>query len=99
MSKTPALELISFSLNGRPIEQQVNPDQDLLGFLRAIGMKSVKTGCGKLGDCGMCTVLINGKPVQSCLVKMSAVEGRKVETLESLGTPDNLHPLQQAFIA
>ena len=50
------------------------------------------------GDCGMCTILINSKPVQSGLVKMNAVNGKNIETVESLGTANDLHPLQQAFI-
>ena len=75
-----------------------NPNTTLLEFLRESGIKSVKSGCGGKGDCGMCTVLINGKAVESCIVKMSAIGGKKVETLESMGNAGNLHPLQEAFI-
>ncbi|MCD6577815.1 MAG: molybdopterin-dependent oxidoreductase [Anaerolineaceae bacterium] len=89
---------IKFSLNLIDQNIWVNPDQTLLNFLREKGLKSVKSGCGGQGDCGMCVVLINNKPVKSCLIKMSAIDGKSIETLESLGTVDHLHPLQRAFI-
>ncbi len=89
---------VSFILNGVERTIQANPKKSLLDFLREDGLVSVKSGCGGRGDCGMCTVLINNKPVQSCLVKMNAIQGKSIETVESLGTANNLHPLQQAFI-
>jgi len=87
-----------FTLNGIERKVEVNPDETLLYFLREDGLMSVKSGCGGQGDCGMCTILMNNKPVQSCLIKMSAINGKSIETLESMGTADNLHPLQAAFI-
>ena len=87
-----------FTLNGIERKVEVNPDETLLFFLREDGLMSVKSGCGGQGDCGMCTILMNNKPVQSCLIKMSAINGKSIETLESMGTADNLHPLQAAFI-
>ena len=87
------IELI-FTLNGAERKVEVNPNETLLNFLRVDGLLSVKSGCGGQGDCGMCTILLNNKPVQSCLVKMSAINGKSIETLESMGTADNLHPLQ-----
>jgi len=87
-----------FTLNGVKRKVEVNPDETLMNFLRKDGLMSVKSGCGGQGDCGMCTILLNNKPVQSCLVKMSSVNGKSVETLESMGNADNLHPLQAAFI-
>lgn len=89
---------VSFTLNGLPRTVNEDPKKSLLDFLREDGLTSVKSGCGERGDCGMCTVLINGKPVQSCLVKMSTIEGKSIETVESLGDANHLHPLQQAFI-
>ena len=89
---------VSFTLNGVERTIQASPKKSLLDFLREDGLVSVKSGCGGRGDCGMCTVLINNKPVQSCLVKMNAIQGKSIETVESLGTANNLHPLQQAFI-
>ncbi len=98
MSHNPKNLEIKFTLNGLKRKAGVNPDDILLDFLREDGLMSVKSGCGGQGDCGMCIVLINNKPVQSCLVKMSVINGRSIETIESLGTADNLHPLHNAFI-
>ena len=89
---------VTFSVNGIKRTVDTNPEMTLLDFLREDGFVSVKSGCGGQGDCGMCTVLINSNPVQSCLVRMKQIQGRNIETVESLGTAGNLHPLQQAFI-
>ena len=62
-----------------------------------LGLKGPRFGCG-LGQCGACTVHIDGDAVRSCTVPVSSVEGRKILTLEGLGTPENLHPLQKAFV-
>lgn len=90
-------KFLSFQINGR--ETTVNSDSNmlLLDYLRSSGFKSVKSGCRE-GDCGMCTVLVNGIPSKSCLIKLSSLEGKKIETLESLGDANNLHPLQKAFL-
>lgn len=88
---------IRFYLNGSPKNIFSNSKEILLGFLRESGLKSVKSGCRE-GDCGMCTVLIDGVPSKSCLVKLSSINGKQIETLEVLGSPDNLHPLQKAFL-
>jgi len=98
MSQNPKTSKFAFTLNGSPRNIDINPEIILMDYLREIGLTSVKSGCGGKGDCGMCTVLINNKPVQSCLVKMSNVNGKSVDTLEALGTANNLHPLQEAFI-
>jgi len=88
---------ISFILNGNPHTASVSQKTILLDYLREIGLTSVKSGCRE-GDCGMCVVLIDNKPTNSCLIKMATIEGKKVDTLESLNIGDELHPLQQAFI-
>ena len=88
---------IRFYLNGSPKKIFSNSKEILLDFLRESGLKSVKSGCRE-GDCGMCTVLIDGIPSKSCLLKLSSINGKHIETLESLGTPGNLHPLQKAFL-
>ena len=62
-----------------------------------LGFNGPKYGCG-LGQCGACTVLLNGTPVRSCVTPVSAAVGSEVTTLEGLGTPDQPHPLQQAFL-
>jgi putative selenate reductase molybdopterin-binding subunit len=98
MSQNPREVDLIFTLNGKEHKVKVNPDETLLNFLRSEGLKSVKSGCGGKGDCGMCTILLNNKAVQSCLIKLSSISGKSVETIESLGTADDLHPLQAAFI-
>ncbi len=88
---------IHFTINSVEKSIEIDPNKLLLDYLRESGLKSVKSGCRE-GDCGMCTVLINGVPTNSCLIKVGTIEGKKIETLESLGTPANLHPLQQSFL-
>ncbi len=74
-------------------------DMPLLYALRnSLGLHAAKFGCG-LGQCGSCTVLIDGKPVRSCLMKVSEAAGKRITTNEGLGTPDKPHPVQAAFIA
>jgi nicotinate dehydrogenase subunit A len=89
-----------FRLNGRPVTvESWDPDQPLLYALRgAVGTMSAKFGCG-LGQCGACTVLVDGDAVRSCVQPVSTVEGRDVTTVEGLGTPDQPDSLQAAFIA
>jgi nicotinate dehydrogenase subunit A len=89
----------SLSVNGRTISVNVDdPDTPLLYVLRnELDLRGPRFGCG-LGQCGACTVLIDGAAVRSCVTPLSAVTG-KVVTLEGLGTEANPHPLQQAFIA
>ncbi len=89
---------ISFKLNGAPKEVSVPPHWTLLRLLREkLGLTGTKEGCG-IGECGACTVLLDGLPVHSCLVLAPKVEGREVETIEGLGSRESLHPLQQSFI-
>ncbi len=88
---------VRFVLNGRPCDVGVEAGESLLHLLRRIGMKSVKEGCGT-GECGACTVLVDGRPVRSCLTFAPRVNGKTVTTLEALGTTHDLHPLQEAFL-
>jgi carbon-monoxide dehydrogenase small subunit len=89
---------ISFILNGYRILIEVEPQELLLDVLRdRLGVKSPKCGCDR-GDCGSCTVMINGKTVRSCLVLAIEVDGQHVTTLEGLMQNNQLTPLQQAFI-
>ncbi|MBK1657673.1 (2Fe-2S)-binding protein [Paracraurococcus ruber] len=86
-------------VNGRAVTVAAEPDTPLLYVLRNdLALNGAKFGCG-LGQCGACTVLVDGQPVRSCVTDLSAVAGRSVTTLEGLGTADNLHKLQRAFIA
>jgi carbon-monoxide dehydrogenase small subunit len=85
-------------LNGRPRAIEAPPNQTLLGLLRdTLGIFDVKEGCAE-GVCGVCTVLLDGRPVSSCLVLAAAVRGRAVTTLRGLERDSGLHPLQQAFV-
>lgn len=89
---------IRFTLNGAPVEVAAPPMQRLLDVLRdRCGVTGPKNCCGE-GDCGACTVLLDGEPVVSCLVPVVQVEGADVRTVESLADGDALHPLQQAFL-
>ncbi len=89
---------ISFTLNGRPVKVRIPPAKTLLNVLREdLGITSVKPGC-ETGECGACTVLLDGEPVVSCLVLASQVQGRSVITVEGLGTEGNPDPLQETFV-
>jgi len=88
---------IKFNLNAEAIVLEVSPNELLLEVLRdKLGVKSPKCGCDK-GDCGTCTVMINGKTIRSCLVLAIEVDGREVVTLEGL-MGSGLTPLQKSFI-
>ena len=89
---------IEFHVNGRPYALEVKVNRTLLDVLRDdLGLTGTKEGCGA-GDCGACTVLLNGKPVDSCLVLAVEAQGREVTTAEGLGEGERLDPLQEAFI-
>jgi carbon-monoxide dehydrogenase small subunit len=90
--------LLTMIVNGKSVGAMVNPTWTLLKVLREkLGLTGTKKGCER-GDCGACTVLLDGKPVNSCLVLALQAEGKKVETIEGLGTAERLHPLQKSFI-
>jgi len=90
---------IPLHVNGKPTRVTVDdPDMPLLYALRDnLGLHGPRFGCG-LGQCGTCTVHIDGQPVRSCITPLSAVGKKKIVTLEGLGTIEHPHPLQQAFI-
>lgn len=103
MSVIERVAEITFTLNGKAKQVSTDRRENLLDLLRRLGLYSVKFGCHE-GDCGMCTVLLDGNPVRSCLVKAWEVNEHNILTLEGLVTPGKrdpqarLHPLQQAFI-
>ena len=74
-----------------------DPDEPLLYVLRGLGLTATKFGCG-LGQCGACTVIADGVAVRSCQMTVAAAQGKRITTLEGLGTAANPHPLQTAFI-
>lgn len=89
---------ISATVNGDPVEFLTDPGVTLLDALRdELGLTGSKEGCGS-GDCGACSVILDGRLVCSCLVLAAEVEGRRVETIEGLAHGSELHPLQQKFL-
>jgi len=93
-----AKQVLSCTVNGEASEVLVQPYVTLLDALREdMGLTGPKEGCGT-GDCGACTVHVDGKVVASCLMLALQVRGRHVRTIEGLGTADQLHPLQDAFV-
>jgi isoquinoline 1-oxidoreductase subunit alpha len=90
---------VQLTINGRTVEADAEPAMPLLWVLRdVLGMTGTKYGCG-VAACGACTVRVDGQPVRSCVTPVSAVAGRKVVTIEGLGTKTAPHPLQAAWIA
>lgn len=89
---------MKFKLNGKIVEEEIVPNETLLDFLRnRLKIKSVKKGCD-LGECGTCTVLLNGKPVRSCLILAVQVEGTEITTIEGLAKRRELSLIQEAFL-
>jgi nicotinate dehydrogenase subunit A len=89
---------IRFRLNGSDTEIDTDPDQTLLALLRGpLGLTGTHFGCGA-NQCGACYVLVDGRALASCDMPMWSVAGKDVVTVEGLGTPENPHPLQRAFI-
>ncbi|RIL07365.1 MAG: 4-hydroxybenzoyl-CoA reductase subunit gamma [Proteobacteria bacterium] len=88
---------ISVTLNGKKIEREVEPRLLLGDFLREeIGLLGVHHGCEQ-GVCGACTILLNGDSVRACLMFAVQADGAEITTVEGIGEPGNLHPLQQSF--
>jgi aerobic-type carbon monoxide dehydrogenase small subunit (CoxS/CutS family) len=89
---------IQLTVNGKSESVTVETERTLLDFLREdLHLTGTKYGCGE-GACRACTVLLDGRPVQSCLTPLSAARGKKVETIEGLALDGKLHPVQEAFL-
>jgi len=94
-----AAEPIELRVNGQLERVVVRPQDILVDVLRdQLGLTGTKKGCGT-GECGACTVLLDGRPVNSCLMLAVMARNAEITTIEGLGNPDNLHPLQEAFVA
>jgi len=90
--------MITFSLNGQAVNTDVPPDTPLLWVVRDVfKLKGSKYGCGA-GLCGACTMHVAGDAVRTCVLSVADVAGQEVTTIEGLGTRDNPHPLQQAWV-
>jgi carbon-monoxide dehydrogenase small subunit len=91
-------KIVQMTVNGESVEGAAEPNTTLLQFLREdLGLTGAKHGCGQ-GDCGACTVIMDGKPVNSCLVLALQAHGREILTIEGLAGNGRLHPIQDAFV-
>lgn len=91
-------QAITLTVNGQTHHLKIDPETPLLYILRNdLELKAAKYGCG-LEQCGACKVIIDGEAVPSCQVPVAQVQGRQITTLEGLGAPGHLHPVQQAFL-
>jgi carbon-monoxide dehydrogenase small subunit len=92
------MKSITTTINRKKYNVEVHPNQTLLDFLREeLGLTGTKRGC-EIGECGACTVILNGNAVNSCLVLVPQIDGKEVVTIEGLANGDELHPLQKAFL-
>jgi aerobic-type carbon monoxide dehydrogenase small subunit (CoxS/CutS family) len=90
-------QTIRFRLNGESIDMDTEGDRTLLWVLRTdLKQTGAKYGCGA-GNCGSCTVIVDGEPVRSCITRLDSIQGKDVTTIEGLAQDGDLHPLQQAF--
>lgn len=89
---------IHLIINGEPVTAEVRPDETLVSLIRRrMGLTGTKESCG-VGECGACTVILNGKAVKSCVVLAAQCEGKSVITIEGLQQNGELHPLQRSFV-
>src|ERR1051325_10190770 len=90
--------VIELNVNGRTVRVEAEPSRSLLSVLRdELELTGTKYGCGE-GECGACTLLVDGVPIRSCQKKIATLAGKSVLTIESLEKEGKLHPLQQAFL-
>ena len=89
---------VQFTINGEAVQVELDPDTKLVYVLRNdLKLKGTRFGCGA-GNCGSCTVLVDDLPVQSCDIPLWSLQGKRITTIEGLGTPEAPHPIQSAFI-
>ncbi|MEE8450001.1 MAG: (2Fe-2S)-binding protein [Thermodesulfobacteriota bacterium] len=91
-------QVFTLNVNGETYEVLAEPTEPLVKVIRfRVGLTGTKEGCGT-GDCGACTILLDGKPVTSCLMLVAQAQGKQITTIEGVAQNGQLHPLQQAFI-
>ncbi|MFX4261010.1 (2Fe-2S)-binding protein [Pelotomaculum propionicicum] len=91
-------KILRFTLNGEVVEIAVSPEDMLVDVLRdKLELTGTKKGCGK-GECGACTIIMDGEAVNSCLVPAMKAMGANVETIEGIGSPEKFHPVQETFM-
>ncbi len=92
------MKKIHFTINGEKREYEIEDDERLLDLIREdLGLTGTKEGCGQ-GECGACTVLLDGRPVASCLTLAVKADGKSITTIEGVSKNGKLHPIQEAFI-
>ena len=92
------MSIVNLNVNGRTHTLDIDPETPLLYILRNdLNLNGPRFGCG-LGQCGACTVIVEGQAIRSCVAPVTSVVGRDITTLEGLGTLENPHPIQRAFI-
>lgn len=92
------MRIIHMKLNGEPVEALIQDNRTMLDFLRKnMGLSGTKKGCEE-GECGACTILVNGKPMNSCLMLAFEADGQEITTIEGIKKGSELHPVQKAFI-
>jgi aerobic-type carbon monoxide dehydrogenase small subunit (CoxS/CutS family) len=92
------MAIVRFTVDGKRVSVDASPEMPLLYALRdQLGMNNPHFGCG-LAQCGACTVHLDGEPVRSCVLPATQVSGKRVTTIKGLGTPQNPHPLQAAYV-
>jgi carbon-monoxide dehydrogenase small subunit len=92
------MPLLRTTVNGQPVEVEIEPGDLLVDVLRdKLGLIGTKVGCGE-GECGACTVLLDGEAILSCIYPALKVEGREVITIEGISEKGELHPIQEAFV-
>ena len=92
------IKQVKLTVNGKLYELKIQPWKTLLELIREdLGLTGTKEGCG-LGECGACTVIMDGRAINSCLVLAAEADGKQITTIEGLADGDRLHPIQQAFV-